>query len=214
MTADLLAGAVAGLAVAMPVGAIGAYLLGLAARERFIVAAAAAMGVASVDGAYALVASLGGAGLRSLLQRTSTVLTVLAALVLVGLALRTLQQATRRYRAVVPPIAGAGHLVSPLRAYAAMVGLTAVNPATVITFSAVALGRPAGNAGLSWLAVGLFTVGAFAASAAWQLLLVGGGSLLGRLLAGRRGQLGIAVASALLMLGLATTVVVGSASVG
>ena len=139
MTSDLLAGAVAGLAVAMPVGAIGAYLLALAARERFIVAAAAAMGVASVDGGYALVASLGGAGLRSLLQRTSTVLTVLAALVLVGLALRALQQAVRRYRADVRTIAGAGHLASPLRAYAAMVGLTAVNPATVITFSAVAL---------------------------------------------------------------------------
>src|SRR4051812_11402534 len=50
MTADLLAGALAGLAVAMPVGAIGAYLLGLAARERFGVAAVAALGVATTDG--------------------------------------------------------------------------------------------------------------------------------------------------------------------
>ena len=68
MLGELASGAVAGLAVAMPVGAIGAYLLGLAARERFAVAAAAALGVASVDGAYALVASLGGAGLRALVQ--------------------------------------------------------------------------------------------------------------------------------------------------
>jgi arginine exporter protein ArgO len=203
VTSNLLAGAVAGLAVAMPVGAIGAYLLGLAARERFAVAAAAAIGAASVDGAYAVVASLGGAGLRSLLQRASTVLAVLAALVLVGLALRTLLQAVRRYRAVEPPIAGAGHLVNPLRAYAALVGLTAVNPATVITFSAVVLGRSARDAGLSWLATEAFALGAFAASAAWQLLVVGGGALLGRLLAGRRGQLGVGVASALLMLGLA-----------
>lgn len=209
MTGDLLAGAVAGLAVALPVGAIGAYLLGLAARERFSVAAAAAIGVASVDGGYALVASLGGAGLRSMLQRTSTLLTVLAALVLVGLAVRTLQQAVRRYRAVAAPVAGAGRLGSPLRAYAALVGLTAVNPATVITFSAVVLGRPVGDAGLSWLGITLFAVGAFAASAAWQLVVVGGGSLLGRLLAGRRGQLGIAVTSALLMLGLAVAVLVG-----
>ena len=149
VTADLLAGAVAGLAVAMPVGAIGACLLGLAARERFSVAVAAAVGVASVDGAYALVASLGGAGLRALLQGTSTVLTVLAALVLVGLAIRTLQQAVRRYRVVAPPVSGAGRLAGPVRAYAALVALTAVTPATVITFSAVALGRPAGNAGLS-----------------------------------------------------------------
>ena len=209
VTADLLAGALAGLAVAMPVGAIGAYLLGLAARERFSVAAAAAAGVASVDGAYALVASLGGAGLRSLLQRTSAALTVAAALVLLGLAILTLHRAIRRYRTVAPPISPAGRLASPLRAYAALVGLTAVNPATVITFSAVVLGRPLENAGVSWLAIGAFTLGAFAASAAWQLLLVGGGSLVGRLLAGRRGQLGIAVGSALLMLGLAAAVLAG-----
>jgi threonine/homoserine/homoserine lactone efflux protein len=206
VTADLLAGAVAGLAVAMPVGAIGAYLLGLAARERFSVAAAAALGVASVDGAYALIASLGGAGLKSLLQRTSAALSVAAALVLVVLAILTLQRAIRRYRAVAPPISRAGRLASPPRAYAALVGLTAVNPATVITFSAVVLGRPLENAGVSWLAIGAFTVGAFAASAAWQLLLVGSGSLLGRLLAGRHGQLAIACASALLMLGLAVAV--------
>src|SRR5918992_3582819 len=105
MLGELAAGALAGLAVAMPVGAIGAYLLGLAARERFSVAAAAALGVGSVDGAYALIALLGGAGLRSLLQRTSTVLTVLAALVLAGLALRTLRQAVRRYRHVTLPVA-------------------------------------------------------------------------------------------------------------
>ncbi len=209
MTGDLLAGAVAGLAVAMPVGAIGAYLLGLAARERFSVAAAAALGVGSVDGAYALIAALGGAGLRSLLERTWAVMTVLAALVLVGLALRTLQQAVRRYRQVAPAVAGTGRRASPLRAYAALVGLTAVNPATVITFSAVVLGRPAGEAGLSWFAVGFFALGAFVASAAWQLLLVGGGSVLGRLLSGRRGQLGIAVASAMLMLGLAVAVLIG-----
>jgi arginine exporter protein ArgO len=206
---DLVAGAVAGLAVAMPVGAIGAYLVGLGARERLSMAAAAALGVASVDGVYALVAALGGAGLRSLLQRATTVLSLLAALVLVALALRTLQQAVRRYRAVTPPVAGAGRLPSPLRAYAALVGLTAVNPATVITFSAVALGRPVGDSGLSWLAVGLFALGAFVASAVWQLLLVGGGSLLGRLLSGRRGQLGIAITSALIMLGLAVVVLVG-----
>ena len=81
--------------------------------------------------------------------------------------------------------------------------MTAVNPATVITFVAVVLGRQTTDGGVSGAAVVLFAVGAFVASAAWQLLLVGGGSLLGRLLRGRRGQLGIALCSAALMLGLA-----------
>lgn len=208
MLGELLAGALAGLAVAMPVGAIGAYLLGLAARERFAVAAAAALGVASVDGAYALVASLGGAGLRTVVQSASTVLSRLAAAVLVVLAVRTLVQAFRRYRSASPATAQAGRSASAGRAYLGLVGLTAVNPATVITFSAVVLGRPAGEVGPAWPAVLLFAVGAFVASAIWQLLLVGGGSVLGRLLAGRRSQLGIAVASALIMLGLAVAVLV------
>jgi threonine/homoserine/homoserine lactone efflux protein len=206
MLGELLAGALAGLAVAMPVGAIGAYLLGLAARERFAVAAAAALGVASVDGAYALVAAAGGAGLRAVLQQAATVLSWLAAAVLVVLAVRTLQQALLRYRAATPAVAQAGRAASAGRAYLGLVGLTAVNPATVITFSAVVLGRPTGTDRLTGPTVLLFAVGAFVASAAWQLLLVGGGSVLGRLLAGRRGQLAIAVASALLMLGLAVAV--------
>ena len=209
MLTELLAGALAGLAVAMPIGAIGAYLLGLAARERFAVAAAAALGVASVDGAYALVAAVGGAGLRAVLQRASTVLTGLAALALVLLAARTLGQAFLRYRAETPAVASADGTASAGRAYLGLVGLTAVNPATVITFSAVVLGRPADAAALSGSTVLLFAAGAFVASAAWQLLLVGGGTVLGRLLAGRHGQLAIAAASALLMLGLAVAVLLG-----
>jgi arginine exporter protein ArgO len=208
MLGELLAGALAGLAVAMPVGAIGAYLLGLAARARFAVAAAAALSVASVDGGYALVAAVGGVGLRTVLQQASTVLSGLAAAALVVLAIRTLQQALLRYRADTPA-AGTGGPASAGRAYLGLVGLTAVNPATVITFSAVVLGRPAGAAGLTGPTVLLFAAGAFVASAAWQLLLVGGGSVLGRVLAGRRGQLAIAGASALLMLGLAVAVLIG-----
>ena len=76
MISDLVAGVLAGLAVAMPIGAIGTYLVGLAARERFAVAAGAALGVASVDGGYAVVASVGGAGLQTVVQRIAGVLTV------------------------------------------------------------------------------------------------------------------------------------------
>ena len=99
--------------------------------------------------------------------------------------------------------------LSPRRAYLTLVAMTAVNPATVITFVAVVLGRQTPDGGVSGSAVVLFAAGAFVASAAWQLLLVGGGSLLGRLLRGRRGQLGIALCSATLMLVLAGAVVAG-----
>jgi arginine exporter protein ArgO len=204
--ADLAAGVLAGLAVAMPIGAIGGYLIGLAARERALTAAAAALGVASVDGAYAVVAAVGGAGVHAALAQASPVLTVLAAVVLVLVATRTLQQAVRRYRATAVATRAAPSGLSPRRAYLTLVAMTAVNPATVITFVAVVLGRQTTDGGVSGSAVALFAVGALVASAAWQLLLVGGGSLLGRLLRGRRGQLGIALCSAGLMLVLAAAV--------
>jgi hypothetical protein len=71
MIGDLGSGAAAGLAVAMPLGAVGAYLIGLGARERIAVATAAALGVASVDGGYAVIATLGGTGLRVVLNEVS-----------------------------------------------------------------------------------------------------------------------------------------------
>jgi len=48
---------------------------------------------------------------------------------------------------------------------------------------------------------------AFAASASWQLLLAGGGALLGRTLTGRRGQLGTALASSAVIAVLAARTV-------
>lgn len=97
MLSALLAGAVAGLAVAVPIGAIGSYQLGLAARERHgTAAAAAALGVATVDGAYALLAPLGRAGLQVVLSRVAEPIRVLAALVLLTVAVRTLLVAVRR----------------------------------------------------------------------------------------------------------------------
>ena len=130
-----------------------------------------------------------------------------AAVVLVAVALRTLQVAVRRYRSAVPGIASLDPQLGPFRAYLTLIGMTAVNPATVITFAAVVLGRSA-DARPTGTAVALFALGALAASAIWQLLLVGGGSMLGRLLRGRRGQLGIALGSAAIMLGLAIAVLV------
>lgn len=204
MSGDLAAGVLAGLAVAMPVGAIGGYLVGLAARERLSAAVAAALGVATVDGAYAVVASLGGIGLGSVLGQIARPLSMAASVVLVAVAVRTLQLAVRRYRRR-PGVGPAPRLLTARRAYLTLIAMTAVNPATIVTFVAVVLGRGAtgssGGSGVAW-----FTAGAFGASAVWQLLLVGGGSALGRVLRGRRGQLAIAGASATIMLGLAVAV--------
>ena len=138
----------------MPVGAIGAYLLGLGARERFAAAAAAALGVASVDGAYALVASLGGAGLHAALASG------LGGAHRAGRAGagrpgrgRTLQQAVRRYRAGRRPRRVPRRRAEPAARVPALVGLTAVNPATVITSRRWCSAGRRPTAGSSWPAV-------------------------------------------------------------
>ena len=205
MISYFLSGAVAGLAVAMPVGAVGSYLVGLAARERTATALAAALGIASVDGAYAILAAAGGTGLQAMLSGVSGWLTYAAAITLVAVAVHTMRTAFRRYRGDIQARAQPSRL-TPARAYLSLVALTAINPATVVTFAAVVLGRSSSEGGPSWLAVALFALGAFGASAVWQVLLAGGGSLLGRLLRTSRGQLRISLCSAFVMLGLAVGV--------
>jgi arginine exporter protein ArgO len=201
MIGDFGSGVVAGLAVAMPLGAVGTYLVGLGARERIAVATAAALGVASVDGGYAVIAVLGGTGLQGVLSEVSDWLKWIAVSVLVVVAIRTLLLAVRRYRGDRDAVDRPRDL-TPVRAYGSLAALTAVNPATLITFAAVAVGRSSTGVTSTPPAVALFAIGAFAASAVWQLLLTGGGNLLGRIFTGRRGQLGISACSALIMLGL------------
>jgi threonine/homoserine/homoserine lactone efflux protein len=219
--ADLLAGALAGLAVAMPIGAIGSYLVGLAARERFAVAAAAALGVATTDGLYALVAGLGIGGLERAIGSVAGPLQWLAAALLVGLAVRTLVLALRRTRADGSSSSSADRLGTTTagdpdwptgargkawRTYAVLVGLTAVNPATIATFGAIVVGHQLAGSPV-WLAALVFGVGAFVASGAWQLTLVSAGTVLGRALSGPHGQLVVASVSAAVMLVLAVVTV-------
>jgi arginine exporter protein ArgO len=200
MISDFASGAVAGLAVAMPIGAVGAYLVALGARERIAVATAAALGVASVDGGYAVIAVIGGAGLGIVLSEVSGWLNWVAATVLVVVAIRAMWLAILRFRGKGNAV-GQPRQLTPARAYVSLLALTALNPATLITFAAVAIGRSA-SGGSTLPSVALFAIGAFAASAIWQLLLTGGGNLLGRLFTDRRGQLAVSACSALIMLGL------------
>jgi threonine/homoserine/homoserine lactone efflux protein len=204
----LVAGLLAGYGIAVPVGAIAALIVGLTAREGLRTGAAAALGVATADGVYAIVAVLGGSALAGVIAPVAGPLRWVAAVVLVGLAVRTAVTALRHYR----DPAGArtnGGLASPGRAYLGLLGLTLLNPMTIIYFGALVLGRQAdGDLGAWGSAV--FVLAAFAASASWQLLLAGGGSVVGRVLTGPRGRLATALLSGAVIAGLAVWLVVGS----
>ncbi|WBB75478.1 LysE family transporter [Micromonospora sp. WMMD1128] len=203
MTGAFLAGLVAGYGVAIPVGAIAVLILGLSARDGFRVGAAAALAVATADGLYATVAALGGAGLAGVLAPVAGPLRVVAALVLLGVAGHGLWRAWSGRREVPRAPAGRG-LRTPGRAYTALLGLTLLNPATVLYFAALVLGRR-DAADPDPVTAALFVTGAFVASASWQLLVAGGGSVVGRVLTGPRGRLVTGLVSSALIAGLAAS---------
>ncbi len=177
MSAPFLAGVAAGYGIAVPVGAIGVLIAGLSARSSLRVGAAAGLGAATADGFYAAVAVAGGAAVAGLIAPIATPLRWVAAVVLLGLAAMTARAAFRK-----PGAARAERPTTAPRAYAGILLLTLLNPATVIYFAALVLGRGGAGGGV-W-----FVAGAFLASASWQLLIAGGGSLVGRLLTGDRGR--------------------------
>jgi arginine exporter protein ArgO len=98
-------------------------------------------------------------------------------------------------------------LATPTRAYLGLLAITLLNPATVVYFAALVLGRRAGETSGAH-AAGAFVVAAAVASASWQLLLAGGGMLIGRVLTGPRGRLCSALLSGVLIVGLAGYVVI------
>ncbi|GAB3940333.1 hypothetical protein GCM10027614_23820 [Micromonospora vulcania] len=113
------------------------------------------------------------------------------------------------WRAVRPrPVADARSrrgLDTPLRAFVGILALTLLNPATVVYFAALVLGRgDAADPGRSTAA--LFVLGAFVASASWQLLIATGGTLIGRLLTSPRGRQLTALASSAIITTLALAI--------
>lgn len=202
MTAALLAGVLAGYGIAVPVGAVGTYLVSLTARTSLRTGICAALGVATADGLYALTAALGGSALAAALRPALGPLRWASVLVLAALAAWGAAGAVRRYRGHRLATRAEAAPSSPARAYVALLGITLLNPTTVIYFAALVLGSRSGEtAGPPERAV--FVVAAFAASASWQVLLAGGGALLGRALTGHRGRLATALVASCVMAALA-----------
>jgi threonine/homoserine/homoserine lactone efflux protein len=206
VTAELLAGLLAGYSVAVPVGPMATYLVALTARTSIRVGVAAALGIATVDGVYAVAATLGGTALAELIRPALGVLHWLSVAVLARLAARAVWSGLRP--APVGRVARPVRPLSPARAYVTLAGLTLVNPTTLVYLVALVVGLRAGSAS-SALGEILFVAAAFAASASWQLLLACGGALLGRVLTGVRGRRLTAVVSGVLIGVLAVRLAIG-----
>ena len=203
MTAAVVAGLLAGYGIAIPVGAVGAHLVAVAARSPWRTGAGAALGIAAADGLYALLAVLGGAALVPLLAPVATPLRWASAVVLVILAAHSTRTAVRAYRS--GPATAESPPPAPRRAFLTFLGITVLNPMTVVYFTALVLG---GHSTTGATEATAFVLAAFAASASRQLLLATGGTLLGHLVTGPRGRLTTALASGLLIAALAVGLVV------
>ncbi|WP_433464171.1 hypothetical protein [Spirillospora sp. CA-128828] len=170
MTTAIATGAVAGLGIAMQVGAVAVYLLLLSSTAPMRVDAAAALGVATVDGLYSALAVAAGSAASRVIEPIADPLRWTAA-------------------------AGA---TSPGRAYLRLIGVTVLNPGTVVYFAAIVIGSR-----FDVIDRSAFAVAAFTASAVWQMAVVLAGSALGRLLTGYRGRLATAVVAGALIAALA-----------
>ncbi len=197
MITAVLAGLVAGYGIAIPVGAVAAYLITLGAAHGFPTAAAGGLGAATVDTLYAAVAVVLGAVLAPMIMAVATPLRWLSAAVLVGVAVRMIMVGLRAGAAGEQP----PDVSSPRRAFTTVFVITLVNPATVVYFAALVGGSAIGVDGVGESVA--FVVAAGAASASWQLLLAGAGAGLSRVLTGPAARRWTAVVGAAVVLGLA-----------
>ncbi len=194
----------------MPVGAVATYLVALTARTSLRIGVFAALGVATADGLYALIAVTGGSTITPLIEPVLLPLRWASASVLIVLALWGGVTGIRQFRKQQTAIRTDKTPLTPVRAYVGLLAITMMNPMTVIYFTALVLGSNIATAATHGEQV-VFVCGAFAASASWQLLLASGGALLGRTLTGSRGRLITTMISSSLITALAIHLVISPA---
>jgi arginine exporter protein ArgO len=170
--AALIAGIIAGLALAVPLGAIGVLLLREGAVHGTRRALSAAAGVATVDVVYCTLAVTVGAFASPIIARWSPWPALLGGGVLVVMGVIGIVRTLRRPPAAADPSAPAGHAGR----YAKFIGLTLVNPATLIVFVAIIAGLDGRIDTVA--AAAAFVIGVGAASLGWGSLLVAAGGVL------------------------------------
>ena len=164
MIGSLATGALAGLAIAMPPGAIATLILATGLRRGFVFAAAAGLGAATVDFAYAVIALAVGSALSGVLAGIERPLQLVTGVLLVAFGVWGI---ARSRRTAVPRSESDATARDVVSTYLRFVLLTALNPATLGYFVAIAIGL--GTATIASLPA--FALGVLVASMGWQLLL-------------------------------------------
>lgn len=196
LVAPVLAGAAAGLAIAMPLGAIGLLLLRLGMIHGMRSAAAAALAIGVVDLLYCGIAVTVGGKASRIVESWGAAPALVSGVVVIGIGVRQLVTALRA------PDASTAHL-TPVRAVATFVRfvtLTALNPLTVLYFLALG-GVLASTTSGSGTKVA-FVAGTGIASISWHMGLAGVGAVLHRSISATTARsLGVAASVIVMTLG-------------
>lgn len=195
------AGVAAGLGVAMPLGAIAALLLREGVVNGVRVGVSAAAGVAIVDTTYCAIAMLTGAALSSAVESHQTLFLTLSGLLIALIGVRQLVSGMRSRAAEAPTV----EPVSPVKAFVRFVGLTALNPLTLVYF--VSLAAAVTSHSKSWFGPVVFVLAVGLSSLAWQVLIASAGSVFGKTLNSTAVEL-VGIVASLLIVGLGCLITV------
>ena len=197
-----LSGVLAGYGIAIPVGAIALLIVQVGIKCGFRCGFMAGAGAATADLIYAVLAGVGGAALAQLIDSAGDAFRIASGILLVAVALIGLRKATKPVEQIDVAMPNRSELAGT---YARFLGLTIINPTTIIYFAAVVVGLGVAS-GLTASGAILFCVGAFLTSLSWQTLLAFSGASAGKRMSSRVQSVTMIVGN-LLILGLAVVII-------
>ena len=167
MASLLIRGFALGLAVAASPGPIFFLVLRRGLLRGPLTGFVSGLGVATADATYAAIAIFGMAAITVVLAGLSRWLAIAGGLALMFIGIRSVLAAPATSEAATPTT-GKGLAW----AYASILGLTITNPATVISFAALAAALGAGLSG-SWTRPALVVAGVGLGSTTWWAVMAG-----------------------------------------
>ncbi|MDX2137177.1 MAG: LysE family transporter [Chloroflexota bacterium] len=169
----LVSSLILGFSIAAPVGPIGVLTIRRTLAHGRLAGLATGMGAASADAVYGALAAFGLTLITDFLVRIQTPISILGALFLLWLGIKTLR---------TPPADHAAQATGSTLPgmYASSFLLTITNPMTILSFLAlfVGAGLMAEGGDTSIVHATVIVAGVFSGSAVWWLLLSGGVGLL------------------------------------
>ena len=165
-------GFLAGLALAIPVGPMAIMLVNTTVSKGLRHGVIGALGMASVDGLYALTIFVIGAMVASILSSLKLVLGLIGATILLVLGIQTLVKNLALLKQDEATATSPTNQSTVLKTFGVFVAATVVNPPTALYFLAIAPNVANMGYQLSFETVAVFTVAVFIGSLIWQEALV------------------------------------------